>query len=98
MNRNKEYDEAIQLLLEEIEKDIPSTGVRTRMHPLYHTYVLAIEAMKKQVGVKPKRELNGKVVRDLWICPICKSTYEIKYNYCPNCGDRIAWEREVYEK
>lgn len=38
---------------------------------------------------------DGSFVWDTWFCPNCGSAYEVdceKYNYCPDCGQKIDWE------
>ncbi len=40
---------------------------------------------------------QGTEIWDEWICPCCGSRYEVeydKYDYCPNCGQRIDWTEE----
>ena len=45
--------------------------------------------------IKPILEHNGHAdgysAYDSWKCPTCEETYEHedKYNYCPNCGQKI---------
>lgn len=95
MNQDEKYMKAFQHLWEQIENDNPP-GIRRGMHPLYYTYCLAREAIGKRIGVQPKYVGDGYVpVYDKWRCPDCRSRYELdrKYNYCPNCGQRIAWEK-----
>lgn len=39
---------------------------------------------------------DGELIYDSWDCPRCNTTYETdydKYNYCPNCGQRIDRKR-----
>lgn len=58
------------------------------------------EAMEKQVPQEPTFEgdgyaPDGTFVWDEWLCPRCRTRYEVDYddyNYCPNCGQRIKWE------
>ena len=57
---------------------------------------LAIQAIEKQIPLKPQLESDGysdgELVYDTWICPKCGEDYEIDshdYNYCPECGQRI---------
>ena len=30
-----------------------------------------------------------------WICPSCLKKYRVQHNYCPNCGQKIAWKYET---
>ena len=57
---------------------------------------MAINALKKQIPIKPCIEgdgyADGHLVYDTWICPNCEKHYEIDYDdyeYCPNCGQHI---------
>lgn len=54
------------------------------------------EAVEKQTAKKPDYEgdgySDGQLVYDTWICPCCGQHYEVdcdRYDYCPNCGQRI---------
>lgn len=57
------------------------------------------EYCQKEIPQKPTFEGDGYApdgteVWDEWICPCCGSRYEVdydKYDYCPNCGQRIDW-------
>lgn len=60
------------------------------------------EAVEKQTAKKPDYEgdgfSDGQLVYDTWICPCCGKHYEVdydRYDYCPNCGQRIDWRDEV---
>lgn len=51
--------------------------------------------------IRPELEADGyadgELVYDTWICPNCKTSYEVDYDryfYCPNCGQKIEWSEE----
>ena len=53
-------------------------------------------AVEKQTAKKPDYEgdgySDGQLVYDTWICPSCGKHYEVdydRYDYCPNCGQKI---------
>ena len=55
-------------------------------------------AVKKQTAKKPDYEgdgySDGQLVYDTWICPCCGQHYEVdcdRYDYCPNCGQKLDW-------
>lgn len=56
-------------------------------------------AVEKQKAQTPDFEgdgySDGQIVYDTWICPGCGEHYEVEYDryeYCPNCGQKISWE------
>ncbi len=56
-------------------------------------------AVEKQKAQTPDFEgdgySDGHIVYDTWICPGCGEHYEVdydKYEYCPNCGQKVSWE------
>ena len=55
------------------------------------------KAMDKSKARKPTLKYDGYAddnpVYDTWECPDCGTVYDYddKYNYCPNCGQRIDW-------
>ena len=60
------------------------------------------KAVEKQPAKKPDYEgdgfSDGQLVYDTWICHSCGKHYEVdydRYDYCPNCGQRIDWRDEV---
>lgn len=59
----------------------------------------AMIAIKRQIPLTPHYigdgYSNGELVYDEWECPVCGEAYERvieRYDYCPNCGQRIKWE------
>ena len=53
-------------------------------------------AMEKQTAKQSYYEgdgySDGELVYDTWICPSCGNHYEVdydRYDYCPNCGQKI---------
>ena len=63
---------------------------------------IAIHALEKQIPKKPIYERDGYApdgtfVFNIWICPCCRTRYEVDYDdydYCPNCGQKIDWSDE----
>lgn len=57
--------------------------------------------LEKQIPLEPDLISDGwsntgylDLLYDTWICPYCQTEYELdydKYEYCPNCGQRIDW-------
>lgn len=40
---------------------------------------------------------DGNLIYDEWECPRCGESYEVdydRYDYCPNCGQKIDWSDE----
>ena len=38
---------------------------------------------------------DGELVYDMYDCPNCGKHYELyyeKYDYCPNCGQKMNWD------
>ena len=61
---------------------------------------IAIEALKKQTLQEPYYSgdgyWNGELVYDTWTCPNCSKSYEVDYEeypYCPECGQKIGWNK-----
>lgn len=43
---------------------------------------------------------DGSFIWDTWLCPNCGSAHEVddeKYDYCPNCGQKIDWREDDAE-
>lgn len=60
----------------------------------------AIEALEKQIAKEPYYSgdgyWNGELVYDTWTCPNCSKSYEVDYDdydFCPNCGQKIKWNK-----
>lgn len=61
---------------------------------------IAIKALNKQIPKSPTYDgdeyaPDGTFVWDEWLCPCCRSRFEVEYeehDYCPNCGQHILWE------
>ena len=60
------------------------------------------EAVEKQKPKVPDYEgdgyADGHMVYDTWICPGCGECYEADYDdydYCPNCGQAIQWNKNL---
>lgn len=56
-----------------------------------------VDEIKKLPSAEPVQKTGkwndiGGVIR--WGCPICHHAYEVKSNYCPNCGARMECEEE----
>lgn len=70
---------------------------------VHHAYISHLEKYcdeleAKETPKKPHLEgdsySNGELVYDTWLCPNCEKSYEVdyeKYDYCPNCGQKIDW-------
>ena len=40
---------------------------------------------------------DGEIIFDEWLCPCCRTRYEVDYDdykFCPNCGQAIDWSVE----
>lgn len=67
-----------------------------------HALDKAVNCVAKQIPFKPNVEGDGyddegNLIYDTWICPCCKTAYEIDYDdysFCPNCGQKID-RREI---
>lgn len=59
----------------------------------------AIAALEKQIPKKPDLigdgyDDNGYLIYDTWICPCCRTDYELDYDdykFCPECGQNLDW-------
>lgn len=58
---------------------------------------LIINALEKQVAIKPKDITPHYMDSKVYECPICKEVYTYKekiINYCKYCGQKFLWEVE----
>lgn len=51
---------------------------------------MAIEALKAQEPIKPKREIRGCGFR--WFCGNCGVSIEPNHMYCRICGKPVKWD------
>lgn len=63
-----------------------------------------LEAREKQIAKKPNLwgdgYADGVLVYDMYDCPNCDKHYEVdyeKYDYCPNCGQKLDWQQKEAE-
>ena len=57
---------------------------------LYKANLIAISALEKQMPKKVIRVSNNRTDG----CSECYVEFYEKFNYCPNCGQRLDWEEE----
>ncbi len=78
------------MTMNEVVKIIERESQKAR-RSVYPAYASAIYAMKKQTPRKPSHDI---------FCPVCNEPsiidgeYGIRWNYCPNCGQKIDWRDE----
>ena len=90
--------EAIKMFKERLEKH----GHRNIVPEYLKAMEMAIKALEKQIPKKPTYDgdgyaPDGTFVWDEWLCPCCRSRYEIdydEYDFCPNCGQAIDWSEK----
>lgn len=65
-------------------------------YPLDYTTALdeAAELLEKQVPKEPLEIVEKVTNWKSWMCPICGYMWNLRYNYCHNCGQRINWEEK----
>lgn len=55
----------------------------------------------KELGYEPVRhghwvkKWNTFFKQDVWHCDVCEKGSPLKYNYCPNCGAKMATQESV---
>ena len=64
-------------------------------------FITLKELVEKATPNKPNYEAYGysesELVYDTWICPSCRTRYEVdydEYDYCHKCGQRLDWSKE----
>ena len=58
----------------------------------YESSNVAMNAIKKQIPMKPLKEFNG--IQSLKMC-LCGGeiyNYPSSFNYCPYCGQKLDWD------
>ena len=64
--------------------------------PLYDEELeVVVEALEKQVAIKPKDITPHYMDSKVYECPICKEVYTYRdaiNNYCKYCGQKFLWE------
>lgn len=62
---------------------------------------MAIKALEAQTPVKPRFKPSDFVAHGEYYCPTCNKFLGFYYNkhdtYCPECGQKIDWNRKVNE-
>lgn len=103
-------EEAIRLLdpktsgeaIAEIEYYNGFSGKIAAIQAITDACVIAVDAMRRQLPVKPTIygdgcDDNGGIIFDSYDCPSCNVSYELdydKYDCCPNCGQALDWSGE----
>lgn len=88
--------EAIEILedgdLYELWQDYPEqTPYMVKKDKAKQALELAIEALKKQVPMKPIRVLISKNGSTTDGCPMCQYPFTMPDRYCRDCGQAIDW-------
>ena len=71
----------------------PKTREKSEYNNYVDAFVVAIEALEKQLAMKPK-ETVGVIYREFYECKNCGSEIEpldIYEDYCKWCGQRLDW-------
>lgn len=83
-----------QQLEDNVMKAVRKVGIQVNKEELQRL-------IDKATPVKPEYETdryaNGVLVYDTWLCPNCKTRYEVDYDefeYCPKCGQCIDWSED----
>lgn len=99
MMKIKQLLDALKIVLKNAEKLDNKDNVLVNA-PLEDIPTI-VDTLEKQVSQEPRLDgdgyaPDGSLVFDEWICPCCNSRYEVdydEYEYCPNCGQKIAWKK-----
>lgn len=79
------YQEAIEILKKEMIGD---------SEQMEYAKQIAVGVIEKQTPKKPI-EARRWLYDNILICPVCScSIYKLSFSYCPNCGQKIDWEKQ----
>lgn len=99
MNIKRATHIARHRLCEEIrlEKVVPKPkGTANRWLEFWKIVLAALEKQKPKIpDLWGDGYADGQLVYDMWECPGCGKNYELdyeKYDFCPECGQKIEWE------
>ena len=103
----EEIEEILQIISEgqdDVDESGISTGLlRTLLKYAEYAKIGTVEeckeAVNRQQAKKPNiwgdgYDDNGNLIYDMYDCPDCGDSYEIdyyRYDYCPNCGQKLDW-------
>lgn len=79
-------EEAIEYFKERIEY-----CNRYKRKDLSDKYILAIEALEKQIAKKPTLVIDKSQNPPLYRCPCGIMSYYLEYEYCDECGQKLEW-------
>ena len=81
----------------EIEHNVFCNTADFEMKISKECYKTIINALEKQVAIKPKDITSHYMDSKVYECPICKAVYTYRNamnNYCKYCGQKFLWEVE----
>lgn len=85
-------EEARRILMS--DADFSGTGEKAKLTA--EALCVAVDALKKQVPMRPVLKLHTNRVPDQqkeWYCPNCDEwiTWDWRWKYCAYCGQKIDW-------
>ena len=101
MNNYQEAFDVIDTILHLMCGEKREDGYEPTMEEMTKAMSDFQELVDKATPNKPNYEAYGysesELVYDTWICPSCRTRYEVDYDsyeYCPNCGQALDWSEE----